>query len=250
MKIKIILLLVVLYLGSLLITLPVQQVVRFIPQNSGVTIGSVSGTLWDGQANHINYNNEFQLQAVKWEFDWLALLGLKLKFDIDFHNGVQAMSGKGAVLYGFSGWSAENVVVDMSAAELMSYANITVPAEITGDLSLVIKYASQGDPYCHEVDGFAVWNNANVNSELGEVDLKSAHIDLSCDAGQLVGDIEQKSEELTTTGKFLLKENGLYQLQGLLKPGEQLNSNIKEVFSWVGAKNKNGETVLNFNGKL
>ena len=250
MKIKIILLLVVLYFGTLLITLPAQQIVRFIPQTSGITIGSVSGTLWDGQAKHINYNNEFQLQEAKWTFDWLGLFRLKLKLDVYFNNGVKAISGKGAVLFGFSGWSAENVTVDMSTAELISYANIVVPAEITGDISIVIKYASQGDPYCHEIEGITTWNNAKVNSELGEVDLRSAHIDLSCDAGQLVGDIKQQSDELTTTGKFLLKANGLYQLQGLLKPGEQLNPNIKEVFSWIGAKNNKGETVLNFNGKL
>lgn len=250
MKIKIILLLVVLYLGSLLITLPAQQVVRFIPQSSGVTIGSVSGTLWDGSANQINYKNQFQLQDVDWEVDWIALFALKLKLDLDFNNGVKGMSGKGAVLLGVSGWSVENFVIDISAPELISYANIIVPADITGDLSLVIKSASQGKPYCDEIDGFVVWNNANITSEFGDVDLKSAHLDLSCDAGQLVGDLEQDSEQLTSSGKFILKEKGLYQLRGLLKPGEQLAPNIKDLFSWVGAKNKSGETVFNFNGKL
>jgi general secretion pathway protein N len=250
MKIKIILLLAVLYLGSLLLTLPAQQVVRFIPQSSGITIGFVSGTLWDGSASQINYKNQFQLQNVEWTFDWFALLALKLKLDIDFNNGAQVMSGKGAVRLGFSGWSVENFVMDISAPELIAYANIVVPAEITGDLSLVIKSASQGSPYCDDIDGFVVWNNAKVASEFGNVDLKSAHLDLSCDTGQLVGDLQQDSEQLTTSGKFILKENGLYQLQGLLKPGEQLASNIKDLFSWVGAKNKSGETVINLNGKL
>ena len=114
MKIKIILLLVVFYIGSLLISLPAQQVVRFIPANTGVKVSSASGTLWNGKATHLTYKKQFQLQQLNWKVDWLALLGLQLKLDVEFNNGIQEMSGKGFVLFGLSGVSVENFVADIS----------------------------------------------------------------------------------------------------------------------------------------
>ena len=250
MKIKLILLFVLFYLVSLLITLPADKVVRFIPDNSGIKVAAVSGSLWDGKAALLTYKNQFQLQQLDWKVDWLALARLQLKLDVEFNNGIRAMSGKGFILLGFSGLSVEDFVVDISAPELLSYARLPVQVEVNGDFSLVIKNGSQGEPYCQQLDGYIVWKNAEINSEMGNVDLDSAHIDLSCDNGQIVADLRQRSEQLTTTGNFLLKERGVYQLRGLLKAGNKLDPSIKDALSWIGSKNQSGETVLSFNGKL
>ena len=250
MKIKLILLFVLFYLFSLLITLPAEKVVRFIPDNTGIKVAAVSGSLWDGQASQLTYKKQFQLQQVDWKIDWFALARLQLKLDVTFNNGIRAMSGKGFILLGLSGLSVEDFVVDISAPELLSYASLPVPAEVSGDFSLVIKNASQGLPYCQQLDGYIVWQNAKINSDMGNVDLDSAHIDLSCDNGQVVADLQQQSEQLTTTANFLLKEGGVYQLQGLLKAGNKLDPSIKDALSWIGTKNQSGETVLSFNGKL
>jgi general secretion pathway protein N len=170
--------------------------------------------------------------------------------DVKFNNGADGMSGKGIVLLGFSGIAVENVVFDSSVAELLAYTDLSLPVETSGDLSVVIKNGVQGEPYCQQLDGYLVWQDAQINSEMGNVDLDSAHINLSCDNGQIVADLQQQSEQLTTTANLVLKEKGIYQLQGLLKPGEQLEPAIREALSWVGVKNSAGDTILKFNGKL
>lgn len=250
MKIKLILLFVLFYLLSLLIALPANKVVGFIPDNTDIKVAAVSGSLWDGRAELLTYKKQFQLQQLDWKIDWLALARLQLKLDIKFNNGINAMSGKGFVMLGFSGISVEDFVVDISAPELLSYTRLPVPAEVSGDLSLIIKNGAQGTPYCRELDGYVVWQDAGIDSEMGRVDLDSAHIDLSCDKGQLVADLQQHSEELTTTANFLLKEKGAYQLRGLLKAGDKLDPAIKDALSWLGSKNQSGETVLRFDGRL
>lgn len=250
MKIKLILLFVLFYLGALLITLPADKVVRFIPDNSGIKVAAVSGSLWDGQATQLTYKKQFQLQELDWKIDWLALARLQLKLDIKFNNGMQAISGKGSALLDFSGISIENLIIDSSAQELLSYISLPVPVEVSGDLSLLIKKAVQGTPYCQQLDGYINWKNGEINSDMGSVDLDAAHIDLSCENGQLVADLQQHSEHLTTTANFLLKEKGVYQLKGLLKAGDKLEPSIKDALSWIGSKNQSGETVLKFNGKL
>lgn len=250
MKIKLLLLFVLFYLASLLISLPAEKVVRLIPDNAGIKVAAVSGSLWDGKAAQLTYKKQFQLQQLDWEIDWLALARLQLKLDVKFNNGIRAMSGKGFILLGLSGLSVEDFVVDITASELLAYARLPVPVEVSGDFSLVIKQGSQGAPYCQQLDGYIVWKNAEINSEMGSVDLDSAHIDLSCENGQLLADLQQRSEELTTTGRFLLKEGGVYQLRGLLKAGNKLEPSIKDALSWIGSKNRSGETVLRFNGRL
>ena len=250
MKIKLILLFVLFYLVSLLITLPADKVVRFIPDNAGIKVAAVSGSLWNGHAAQLTYKKQFQLQQLDWKMDWLALARLQLKLDVKFNNGINAMSGKGFVMLGFSGISVADFIVDISAPELLSYARLPVPVEVSGDLSLIIKNGSRGTPYCRQLDGYIVWQDAQIESEMGSVDLDSAHIDLSCDKGQLVADLQQHSEQLTTTANFLLKEKRAYQLRGLLKAGDKLDPSIKDALSWIGSKNRSGETVLRFDGRL
>lgn len=250
MKIKLILLFVLFYLGALLITLPADKVVRFIPDNAGITVTAVSGSLWDGQAAQLTYKKQFQLQKLDWKIDWLAVTRLQLKLDIKFTDGMHAMSGKGSVLLGFSGISIEDLIVDSSAPELLAYISLPVPVEVSGELSLRIKNAVQGRPYCQQLDGYIDWKNAKINSDMGGVDLDSTHIGLSCDKGLLVADLKQHSEQLTTTANFLLKEKGVYQLRALLKAGDKLEPAIKDALSWIGSKNKSGETVVKFDGKL
>ena len=250
MKIKLILMFFLFYVVSLLITLPAEKAISFIPKHTGIKVAQASGTLWQGKALQLTYKKELQVQELDWQFDWSALSHLQLKIDVRFKNGMHAMSGKGFILLGFSGFSVEDLVVDSSAAELLSYRQLAVPVEVSGDVSLVIKNASQGSPYCQELDGYLIWNDAKINSEMGDVDLDSAHIDLSCSEGQIVADVKQKSEQLTTTANFLLEEKGLYQVQGLVKAGDKLEPALKDALLWIGGKNQAGETIFQFNGKL
>lgn len=251
MKIKLILLFIFFYLLSLLITLPATTVIRFIPENSGIEVAAVSGSLWQGQALQLSYKKKYHLQQLEWAVDWLALKDLRLQLNLKFNNGSNALAGKGSVLLGFSGLSVENFIVDLSAPELLSYLHLPLPpVKASGELSVVIKNAQQGAPYCQLLDGFITWQNAKVNSEMGNIDLGAVNIALSCEKGQLLADLQQHSEQLNSTIKLLLKEKGAYQLQGLLKESDRLDPSIKQALPWIGAKNQSGETVLNFNGRL
>jgi len=250
MKIKLILLFVLFYLLSLFITLPADKLLPFIPENSDIKVAAVSGTLWNGKAVQISYKEQFQVQKIDWKVDWSALSSLQFKLAVKFSNGAQALSGKGFILLGLSGWSAENFIIDSSAAELLAYAPLPVPAEVSGALSLVIKKASPGQPYCQQLDGKLIWQNGKISSDFGNIDLNGADIDLSCKDGQLLAELQQNSEQLTAKGDFLLKSDGVYQLQGTLQAGKKLDPAIKDALSWIGRKNSAGETVVSFNGKL
>jgi len=250
MRIKFIVLFVFFYLIALISTLPASTLVRFIPQSAGLNVAGVSGNAWQGQAALISYNKELNLARVSWDLDWLALTTLQAKFNIRFNNGDNAMSGKGIVKFGFWGKGVENLILDRSASELLSNVALPVPIDASGDVSIVIKEAVLGDPYCATLDGLVVWKNAQISSQLGNVDLATAKINLSCDNGELVALIKQQSAQISSNISALLQAGGLYRLTGTINAGDELNPDIKQALTWVGPKDSSGATLLNFNGRL
>jgi len=250
MKIKISLAFFAIYIVSLLLTTPAAMITRFIPENSGVKIGHTSGTLWNGKLSQVDYRNQFQLQKLTWEFDWLALLTLKAQADVKFNNGRKVMTGSGFVAYGFSGLTLSDVSVDLNANALLPYLKLPVPVTPSGKFSLVIESASQGTPYCDELDGYLVWHDAKIKTPMGNVDLATPSMDLSCSEGGLVASLKQHSEQLTTNANILLTEGGSYLLQGNIIGREALDPTILQALSWIGPKNESGATALNFKGRL
>ncbi|PKF61457.1 type II secretion system protein N [Psychromonas sp. psych-6C06] len=250
MKLKISLAFVALYLISLVLTAPASMITRFIPADAGIQVGYVSGSIWNGKLSQVDYRNQFQLQRVTWQFDWLALLTLKLKADIKFNNGRKILNGTGAVAYGFSGLTLSDVNVDMKATEIIPYLKLPVPVTPSGKFTLVIENATQDLPYCSELDGYLVWHEARVKSPMGNIDFATPSVDLSCSEGNLVASLKQHSEQLTTNANILLLEGGAYQLQGNIIGREKLDPSILQALSWLGPKDESGATALNFKGRL
>jgi len=250
MKIKLIVFGLFFYLVSLLFTLPAAMVVSFLPENAGIKLNSVSGSLWQGQVAEISYQKKYKLKKVEWKLDWAALLSLQLKLDLKFNNGAQALSGKGVVGYSMTGAFAENLLIDIKATELLSYLQLPVAVTATGDISLIIKSASQGAPYCQELDGYLHWQDAKLKTDMGNIHLDSANIELICVDGLVQAQLQQDSDQLTTQASFVLKDKGVYQLNGAIKGKAKLDPSINQALSWIGKKDAKGATLFKFNGVL
>jgi len=250
MKNKFIIIFLSLYLLALLITLPATVLVRFIPQSTGLSITGVSGSAWQGQAALLSYNKKLNLQRLSWDIDWLALTALQLKLDLKFNNGHDAMSGKGFVKVGFGGLAIEDMLIGLSVQELLSYTDLPVPVEASGDVVLIIKEATHGDPYCDILDGIFVWKNAQVSSSLGKIDLSTVNINLSCDGGDAVVILQQESEQLSSNLNVLLQQGGAYKLVGTVKGSNKLDPDINQTLSFLGPKDASGATLVRFNGRL
>lgn len=250
MKIKFIVLFVCLYLFALLVTLPASILTGFIPQSVGLKIAGVSGYAWQGEAALLSYNKKHHFDRVSWNLDWLALTTLQVKVNVKFNNGRHAISGEGVVKSGFFGRGIENLKLDLSAAQLLAYADLPVPIEASGNITIAVKDATLGDPYCATLEGVVDWENAMINSQLGELDLAAANIKLSCDNGNLVALIEQKSEQINSNISALLQKGGLFKLTGTIRENDKLSPDISQALTWVGPKDASGATVLNFNGRL
>lgn len=250
MKIKLIVFGLFFYLASLLLSLPATMVVSFLPEDVDIKLNSVSGSLWQGQIAEITYQKKYKVKKVTWKFDWVALFALQLKLDLKFNNGVQALSGKGVIGYSLTGAFAENLMIDIKASELLSYLPLPVPITATGDISLIIKSIAQGTPYCQEIDGYLHWQDAKLKTDLGNINLATVNIALTCVDGLVQAQLKQDSDQLTTQASFVLKEKGVYQLNGAIKGKAKLEPSINQALSWIGKKDAQGATLFKFNGVL
>ncbi|HIP75820.1 MAG TPA: type II secretion system protein N [Psychromonas hadalis] len=252
MKVKMIVLFVCSYLVFMVVTLPAKTIHYFLPDNVGVKAINLTGTIWNGQAAQVTYQRTYQLNNLTWSVDWLALFSLNAKLDIAFDNGAHGMSGKGAVIAGVSGVRVENMVIDSTATEILALANLNLPVQVhaSGNVSLVIKEAQQGTPYCQTLDATLNWQQANVNSDFGPLNLNNAMIDLSCEEGMVLADLTQHSDQLVSNVHVQLKENNIYQLNGTVKGESKLDPSIAQMLPMIGPRNSEGGYPFTFSGRL
>ena len=250
MKKIIVIVALLIYGVTLLINLPAAVVVSWFPENSGLKVNNVTGTIWQGHAKQVVINPKVALNNVHWNVRLMALLGLTLKADIAFNNGLHLMSGKATVAYGLAGVSASNVLLDFTSQQLLTLLPMTLPVNIGGDFSVAIKDAQQGSPYCKQLQGTALWSNAYIMSQMGNLDLASPVIDLRCDNGNISALVTQQSSQLETTLDINLGKGGIYQLNGEIKGTDKLAPGIARALTWVGPKNDIGATTVSFKGKL
>lgn len=92
---------------SLLLTVPATLVRKALP--AGLTVGHLDGTLWRGQADDVRWQGEVLSDQLRWNWQLLQLLRLRLTFDLSTR--WQGRDGAGRISIG-SGH------IDLSNAEL------------------------------------------------------------------------------------------------------------------------------------
>ncbi len=248
MKLKISLAFLALYIVFVVLTAPASLVVRFIPENSGLKIGGISGSVWNAKLTQLEYRNQFQLKQLTWKFNWLALLTLKAKVDVKFNDS--GMSGLSSIAYGLSGLRVSDTNIDLDATALLPYLQLPVEVTPSGNVSIIVDNATPGAPYCGELDGYVVWHEAKVDTPLGSIDLATPSMDFSCSKGGVMASLKQHSEQLTTNAEIELTEGAHYQLTGSILGRETLEPSILQALSWIGPKSATGEVALKFSGRL
>lgn len=249
MKFKIALLIIFIYCITLVVKLPAAAVVDWLPRNVA-KVNNVTGTIWHGQAQSISINTKTKFENVQWDIKPMSLLSLTLEAAVSFNNGPDAMSGKGVVAYNMSGVSASNVILDMTSEQLMHYLPRRLPGTLQGDFSVVIKEFKQGQPYCQQLEGNILWQNAKTLSQYGDINLGQPTADLGCTQGNVTAFVSQESDQLVTNLDIVLGKNAIYELNGEIQGTDKLAPKIADALNWIGPKNAAGATTLTYTGKL
>lgn len=132
---------------SVVVHLPAKFVVDNLPNVRGLDISGVQGSLWQGRAQKVSFQ-QYDFGQVTWDLQVFKLLTGKAELNVRFgRNSELGLTGRGVVGYGFSGPYAENLLASIPVAKVMEQVNVPAPVGATGDLELMIKnysYASLG----------------------------------------------------------------------------------------------------------
>jgi hypothetical protein len=217
--------------------------------DAGVKIMGLQGSLWSGQATQIAYKQQEPVNNVKWSVSWFSLFLLKIKLNVAFNNNKQ-ISGQGAVAIGFSGISVEDMTINTNANELIKLSKQIIPAKVSGPVAIVIKHATQGQPYCSELNARINWKKAIITADAIAIKLNNPIVNIKCDRGEVIAKLTQNSNEITSNATVELKAGNIYKLNGSVKAKDKLDPNIKQLLGFIGSKQADGSIPFNISGKL
>ncbi|RJG51612.1 type II secretion system protein N [Motilimonas pumila] len=245
MKIKLILMCIVAYLVFLVVKMPASFALQFLPESSGVKLSNVSGSIWQGRASSAFIRGE-TIDGLEWQIKPFNLFWGSLAADVKFGSR-QGIAGEGGVSYGLSGASASDLNITMPASKAMKYITLPMPIKASGMLDLTLHSASQGTPFCSDLDGVLFWTDADVKGPMGQIALGDPKVKLGCDQGGLTGIIDQKSDHLNLNAKAFLADVAQYRVEGELTPGKSLDPKIAQGLPFIGEKTKTGSFLIKLN---
>lgn len=244
------LLLLSVFVTSVLVHLPAKFVIDKLPNIRGLEISGVQGTLWQGRAQKVAFE-QYDFGQVSWELQASKLLTAKAELNLRFgRNSQLGLTGRGIVGYGLSGPYAENLIASMPVAKVMEQVTIPAPVDAAGDLELMIKQYTYAQPWCQSAEGSLVLNRGQVSSPLGNLELGTVISDLSCDNNVLSAKGNQENDQVSGAFTATLESNFTYDLDAWFKPGGAFPPKLGEQLKWLGDPDAQGRYPFVLSGRL
>ena len=209
----------------------------------------ISGTVWDGGAQQLQYNNKAVAEA-HWNLSpWGVLLGRVagsiMLFDAESYLQAQAKLPLGGGELAFTDLKGR-----LPLAQIQPYLSM-VPLPLEGELSLKLdNLVVSGEGKLQQADGKIVWHQAAVQLmeklQFGDLQM-SLH---SVQGGGIEGMIADSGGPLQLNATITLSAEGAYQLEGQAKANESAPKELRDALAMLGKSDSQGNYPLKFSGKL
>lgn len=240
------------YALSLLATVPAERVYAFAQpllaeKSPGLGLYGLEGTLWDGRARSVSFN-EYPLGTLQWKLSIPPLLLGRVSVDWQ----LQSESG---YIAGHSGVSLSGAIVTEDAEGRLPVADAArhirlVPVPLDGMLSLRIDRLALENGKITGADGVVMWHTAAVSGStplvLGDLGIEFA----TDETGKIEGKISDKGGPLQISGTVTLTQDGQYHMAATLGAGPDAPPELRQSLSLMGRPDPKGRYKLNFSGKL
>lgn len=237
-------------LTSLVAHVPASWVWQQVPPVRGLNISGLSGTPWQGMATQVQWQGK-SYGRLQWDMAPLSLLSGKAVFNVRFGQGSDMnINGRGIVGYSTSGPFAENLLVSMPAQQVMTFARVSLPVTVAGNLELTLRDYQYQAPYCSVLKGSLAWTAGNVSSPMGGVNPGPVIADLNCEQGKIAAEAAQSSADVSSEWQAVLATDQRYTLNGWFKPGAEFPAQLGKQLKWLGNPDPKGRYKISYNGRL
>ena len=243
---KIILIVIALYLFFLITTLPATVALAAINLPKNITLSSISGTIWSGNARQLHVSG-VALGSVNWELHPLNLIIGELSADVSVINDEQYintqlnLSSSGKIEL-----EETRFLIDLSSLQPLTYG-------------MPFSYAGKVSGY-FPVSFFQKNNYVGINGKLSLNDIlmispqRQSFGDFVIDfraekEGATSGKIKDSGGLLNATGQLILNKNGQLNLSMKLA-ARKTGGSLEKMLSFLGKKDAGGRVTFNSNFKI
>ncbi|OBT10138.1 general secretion pathway protein GspN [Vibrio sp. UCD-FRSSP16_10] len=243
-------LLLIVFVCSVIVNLPAKFAIEQLPRINGLTISGVSGSLWQGTAKRVTWQ-QYGFGEVNWDLQVWKLFQGKAELNVRLgRNSELDLTGRGTIGYGFSGPYASNLVLSMPAKQVLKHVTIPAPVTADGQLDLVLKDYEYASPWCKTGTANLVWNQSKVSSPLGDLDLGTIISDVNCVDSQLSAKGSQETAQVSSQFSASLSPSMTYDLDAWFKPGAEFPKKLGDQLQWLGKPDGEGHYPFVYSGKL
>lgn len=231
---------------SVVVHTPVSFVLPYA--NLPMDVSGASGTLWQGNIQQLNWRGQ-NLGKVSWQFSPSQLFKGKAEYALRFGYGSDlGFNGKGIVGFDFSGLYANNVVASIAAKSIQNKVNYPLPIDANGQVELAIQQYRYEQPWCQAAQGTLVWNNSEVNSPLGNLNLGTIIADLSCANSVLSAESNHENGQLAAAFTAELSRDMQVKLDAWFKPNSDFPAGMRSQLKWLGNPDAQGRYPFVYSG--
>ncbi len=214
-----------------------------------VRLVGISGTIWDGGAQQLQYNNK-AIAEVHWELSpWGLLLG-RVSTSIKLIDADSYLQARAALPMGGGAISLSEIKGRLPLAQLQPHLTM-VPLPLDGELSLKLDNLVVGvGGKLQQANGRIVWHQAAVQAmeklQFGDLQMTLNSVE---DEG-IEGTISDSGGPLQLNATITLNAEGAYQLEGQAKANESAPKELRDALAMLGKSDSQGSYPLKFSGSL
>ena len=235
-----------LYLCLLVAYLPASQVVSRMSLPDNVKIGTVQGTLWQGEVDRLIVNN-IPVNQLSWDVSPWALFTGQLAVELDAGNMRDAASiafnGPVSVsLFDYQAVSAEDFLLYLPVDRVLSEVQLPLPVNAGGRFRVNIEdlaYSAQG---CDQMMAYGDWLNARVAGTQGPIELGTFSAQIRCQDEQIVINVEEPNAFGLSMQASARQDFSGLSVKGQFKPDPSLPQEVHEAALFFGRPDANGYT--------
>ena len=142
----------------LAVTAPATLLARMLPTQSGIQLGYLSGTLWQGTVDKVSFLSalgQVQVRDIRWELQWSYLLRGELALKLESAEAV----GNLIVVRGWRTLRIAQADLALPAAELAQILPSLMPWEPEGEVQI----QTRGFALQSRSEAMLTWRNAALN---------------------------------------------------------------------------------------
>lgn len=214
----------------------------------GLTVGSVSGTVWEGRARGLRYR-ELEVPALAWELDFWPLLGgtAALRIEAELPRGFARLDAA----LGLDGRiELENLRATLPLDSLAALYPAIPAGTVSGELTLNLDSARLEGLRPVALSG-DVGLTGLTSSWTGALPLGDYMAEISAPAeGEIQARIVDLQGPVKLQARATLGSDGRWQAEGTVAPRDGSDRTLARAMAYLGPANAAGEHRFSFSGRI